>query len=796
MSAGPAHGVCRHCGTRFRPAPELPDFCCSGCRFVHDLIRESGLGRFYELKDAPLPPVQSLVFHRRDWSWLEKLAREAESAERPSLELGLQGVSCIGCVWLIERVFQKLPGAAGIEVDPTAGRCSLRWRRGELDLPAFARQLQSYGYLLGPPRAGDRAASRALVVRMGLCGALAMNAMIFSLPIYLGMEPSFELAWLFRGLVLLFGALSMAVGGSWFILRAARALRRGVVHIDLPISLGLLAAFAGSLVAWGRDDWRFTYFDFVSIFTFLMLVGRWLQQRAVERNRNLLLDLHAGPPPVAPLRGETPGPEVPSTSLRAGDRYELAPGRVVPVRSRLLSEGVTLGFDWINGEAEPGAARRGQLVPSGAAHLGQAPARFEALEEWPRSALAALLAVSPRGAFRNPALERFIRAYLVAVVAVAAAGFAAWWALGAGPFAALQVLVSVLVVSCPCALGVAVPLADELAVSRLRRAGVFVRDHFLWPRLLRVRKVLFDKTGTLTLQSLALRNPEALDRLAAPDASALLAMVQDSLHPVSGCLREALLLRGVVPGTLPVGVRETVGSGLECGPWRLGRPGWSTSTDGSERPAGRSPAQASAPSAAEATAESEFSRDGETLARFAFSEEARPDAAAEVAALRAAGREIRVLSGDRQHKVDRLARELGLEPPAALGELSPADKAARVREIDRGDTLFVGDGANDSLAFREALCTATPAVDRGLLEHRADFYFLGRGLSAIRLAFEMAERRRRAVRRVIGFAILYNAGAVALCLAGRMNPLVAAGLMPLSSIASLWIVAAGFRERS
>ena len=316
--------VCIHCGTRFRPAAHRPDFCCAGCEFVHGLIQQKGLTQFYELQDGAAFPARSVVFQQRDYTWLEELVRE----DRGSLDLDLQGISCIGCVWLIEKLFDAKTGALAIRVDPTLGRLHLRWEPGRFDVVAFAREIQSFGYLTGPVAGTGKRTNRSLVIRLGLCAALAMNAMLFTLPGYLGMEPGFELAGLFSKLAFACSTLSFLVGGSYFFGRTWHSLRHGVLHIDLPISLGLIAAYAGSLTAWRSGASDFVYFDFISVFTFLMLAGRWTQEAAVAANRNRLLDREFTVP--HPDRGE---------------RFRITPGQVVPVKSILLSEAATLGME-------------------------------------------------------------------------------------------------------------------------------------------------------------------------------------------------------------------------------------------------------------------------------------------------------------------------------------------------------------------------------------------------------------------------------------------------------------------
>ena len=766
--------VCIHCGTRFRPTAHRPDFCCAGCEFVHSLIQQKGLTQFYELQDGTTFPVRSVVFQQRDYTWLEEIARD----DRGSLDLDLQGISCIGCVWLIEKLFHTKPGALAIRVDPTLGRLHLRWEPGRFDLVAFAKEIQSFGYLVGPVASTGKRTNRSLVIRLGLCAALAMNAMLFTLPGYLGMDPGFELAGMFSKLAFACSTLSFLVGGSYFFGRTWHSLRHGVLHIDLPISLGLIAAYAGSLVAWHHGATDFVYFDFISVFTFLMLAGRWTQEAAVAANRNRLLD----------GQFTVPHPD-------RGERLRVAPGQVIPVKSILLSTAATLGMEWISGESEARTARSGQLVPGGAVNLSREPIELEAAEPWHESMLARLLDATPRADRRQRGLERFIRIYLLVVLTVAITAFAGWLWYGAGILRALQVLTSILVVSCPCATGVALPLAEDLATARARRAGVLIRDAGIWTRLPKVDTIVFDKTGTLTLETIALLNPGVLETLRTEERSLLLAMVEKNLHPVASCLREQLLGSCARQSACSIdksaraltsAATEVVGCGIEAGhegrTYRLGRPGWARAHD------------ASTDTSTVSGADALFTRDGEVLAAFRFGDELREDAASEFQALAAPGRSLHILSGDRAEKVAAIATNLGLPPEQAHGSQSPDDKAAWLRAHGPQRTLMIGDGANDSLAFNESLCTGTPAIDRGLLERKADFYFLGRGLGGIRALFDIALRKRSAVRTVITFAIAYNLAAIALSISGQMSPLLAAILMPLSGLATVAIVLSMLRR--
>ncbi len=769
-------------------------FCCTGCAYVHRLVAEHGLSKFYRIKDPVTAPTDPAVFQPRDYTWLGEAQAQAEDAIPapgiPCLTLGIQGISCAGCVWLIERLYGQQRGARDVVVNAQLGTMHLRWVRGEFSAVDFARRLQSFGYLTGPSDSGaDGPASRGMATRIGLCAAFAMNVMLFTLPTYFGMAPTSEYARLFSLLSAVFATLSFLVGGTYFLRRAAQALREGAVHIDLPIALGVIGAYVGSLAGWLLGDARFVYFDFVSAFILLMLVGRWAQVAAVERNRRRLLSLQPVPQRVRVVAPDGLISEVPPQRISNGQVLIAAPGQVVPVDSRLDAATADFSLASINGEAEARTFRHGQRVPGGSVCLSLGGIRLVAQQPWGESLLAQLTAPASRGGWHQRFLESVIRVYLVSTIAVAALAGLGWWLSSGDVQRTWSVVISVLVVSCPCAIGLAIPLADEIATVAVRRHGVFVREGDLWARLGHVRKLVFDKTGTLTLECPELENPQSLRALDHEARCALLALVRDNPHPVSQSLCGNLLADGAHQPA-DGDIRETVGMGVEITAangrtWSLGRPGWTH--------AGAGHGNGSTGQGDDGTS-AILACDGRAVARFSFSDRARPDAQAELAALSSQGYATYILSGDRSSKVAALAAELGLPAGRCLGELSPQGKADWLCEHGAGDALMLGDGANDSLAFNQALCRGTPVIHRGLLEQKADFYYLGRGIAGIRALFEVNATRRRVRGVILAFSVAYNLVVVGLAVTGRVNPLVAAVLMPASSLATLAIVGLGMRR--
>jgi Cu2+-exporting ATPase len=341
-------------------------------------------------------------------------------------------------------------------------------------------------------------------------------------------------------------------------------------------------------------------------------------------------------------------------------------------------------------------------------------------------------------------------------------------------------------------------LAEELTHYALRRSGVFVRKPEFLEKALAVRRILLDKTGTLTLGHLTAAGTtgSALAELDPRSLAVLTTMVVRSNHPVSRCLVTALaeVSRPLQPaGEISgEGLQESSGRGLELqlpdGIWRLGRPDFALTV-------GPAPPLLDSHENPDGDGATVFSRDGRLVARFHCQEEYKIDAAEAITRWQATGFQVYLLSGDAQAKVDRAAVTLGIPLDHAQGDLSPEQKAERVAALDRNDTLMVGDGLNDSPSFAVALCAATPAVDRPVLPGKADFYFLGDGIAAIGRALQAAHFLRRVVRDNLAFAVLYNVFAIALCLAALVTPVVAAILMPISSVAIVSWTALRLRRR-
>jgi Cu2+-exporting ATPase len=755
-------------------------FCCAGCEVVHGLLRHEGLLRFYDLGGRNSGAIGN-VPRPASSDWLPDLERlAAGDGSTVRLVLDVQGIRCAACVWLLQTVWKRQPGARDLRLDPSLGRATLVYDRGSAAAATFLAAAARFGYQLAP---ASRTVVRdtGLLLRFGICAAIAMNAMILAVSCYFGLDQVLAgsaagdggLRALFGWVLMGLGTLSVVIGGPVFFRTALAGMRAGVVHMDLPISLGLLLAWSGSVH--GQLTGGAAYFDTVSIFVAFMLGGRFLQRRTLAQSRDQVLAddgaehmrarcLRSGAVVLTPVR-----------ALVAGDELLLAVGDLVPVRVRLAAAS-RFSLDWISGESEPRAFAAGSEVPAGAFHCGRTAVRATATADFAGSGLGELLGQAPIDREDTRGRVRFWhllnRGYALGVLLAAALGGALWLLIDASR--ALPVVISVLVITCPCAMGIATPLAFHLSLALLRRRGVFVRSRSLLDKARCVTKVVFDKTGTVTHGGLRAHVDGELPAAAVP---VLATMVASSNHPVSVAILQGLACAPFVE----IEVAEVAGKGLVCralgAEWRLG---------------GRE--FAGVPVAASTGRECVLARDGELVARFELEEDFRSGARDEIAALAALGLEVHLLSGDRPDRVQRAAAQLGIAPERARGGMSPADKAAVVQALDRGDLMMVGDGLNDAPAFAAAFCAGTPAMDRPVLPARADFCFRSAEAGAVRAVFEVADLHARVVRTNLTLALVYNVTTLAACFAAVMTPVLCAVLMPISSAALVLHTATRFRQ--
>lgn len=690
------------------------------------------------------------------------------AGEAASLDLLVPDARCAGCMSKIEREVLALPGVATARLNLTQKRLTVAFEAARADPGAVVARLDALGYpatAYDPGRAleaHDRE-GRQLVLALAVAGFGVMNTMMFSVPIWAGLFGQ-ELGPATRVLMMWFsgivGAPCALYAGMPFFRSAWRSLRARRANMDVPISIGVLLTLAISFsetILGGRD----AYFDAAVSLLFLLLIGRWLEHRLRARASSAAADLLALQSPTATVMGRDDALTVrPVAEIQPGDRLLLRPGDRVPVDSRVLSGASELDNSLLTGETTPAAVSLGAECRAGALNLA-GTLQLVAIARCEDSAVAAIARLVEAGA---QAKSRYVRLadkaaalYVPVVHAAALLTFAGGWMVGLGPREALIRAVAVLIVTCPCALGLAVPAVQITASARLFRRGVLVKSGAALERLAEVDHVVFDKTGVLTLG-----RPRLIDPI--PRLVALVApLARASRHPLARALAEAAGM-----GPVASDVIEHAGLGIEGAiggrSARLGRAAFlGISNPGSET-------------------ELWFGFDGDTKIRFRFADALRPDAAETVAGLMARGLSVEILSGDVEGPVARAAEAVGVSTWRA--GCTPQDKAARIDELAQAGrkVLMVGDGLNDAGALAKAHAALAPGTALEASQNAADLVFSGERLEAVTIALDVARSARSRALENFGFAALYNLVAAPAAMLGLVNPFVAAIAMSGSSL--------------
>lgn len=750
-------------------------FCCRGCETVHRLLTSEHLDRYYALRGDP-KSVCRIPSSGRDLTWLLALeARHTESGAIHRINVDVQGVHCTACVWLMEELFRRESGARSIHVNSSTGRVQMVVEPS-FDVRRYITSVERFGYLFGPP-SEEKSKNDELVWRLGLSVALAMNAMIFGFSIYLGLQEG-PLHRIFHALNFAFATVNVFVCGSIFFRGAAQGIRRGVLHLDVPIALGMIVAFVGSLYSFALGDATSSYFDTLNVFVALMLLGRFIQARVLEKNKRLLLANDGIDHLYARKLTEQGIFVVAAKTLKRGDQLVLSRGDLLPVEAVLEEEEALFSTDWITGESKEHAWTKGSAIPAGSFSCDEASVRVRADRDFESSSIVPLLG---RAASRTEGAlsfwQTFSKYYVVVVLALGVVAFGSWFWATRDLSRTLNVVTAVLIGTCPCAFGIATPLAYEMMITKLRQHGLYARTDGLLDRLLAVRKVVFDKTGTLTHSELNVRASD-LGALTPFNRQVLLTLASHSGHPKATAVAEALRGDQVA---LNVRTVEVAGKGTELREngsiYRFGSPLFAVSDRA-------------------VSGDIAFSKDGVLLARFSTEERLVGDAVSEIARLKKEGIDVYLLTGDTDERARKIAHECAIDPNNVISEQTPADKARWIREHDHKDTLMVGDGINDTFAIEEAYVSGTPATDRPFVASKADFYLMTNGVLPIRRAMVAAKRLRVAVAVNLSIGVFYNILALSLAFSGRMTPLLAAVFMPASSLSAIFATVALVSRRS
>lgn len=804
--------ACDHCGL---PVPAglyeesaSEQFCCAACKVVYETLHERGLDRYYELVEQDADP--SLRRGHATGRKFSEYDHESFQQEQVRTENGianidfyLEGVHCAACVWLVEKLPQVLAGVKEARLDLGRRRVWLRWDPQQVSLSTIAVALDRMGYPPYPLRGREereqrKQESRRALIRIAFAGAIAGNVMAIAFALYGGYLEGMDEGFLsmFRWTSLGLTALALLGPGRVFFRGALASLRTRTPHMDLPIAIGLLAGFLGG--AW--NTWRIggeVYFESIAILVFLLLVGRFLQQRQQQRAFESLEMLHAVTPSLARrITANGQVEEVPLTALAIGEELEVRQAETIPADGILVSTEARLDLAVLSGESRSVRLQQGDKLFAGAVNLG-GTFRCQVKALGAASRVGRLMALVEEHA-RRPAeivrvADRMAGYFTMVVLLLAAAGAAFWtWHGGADP---VEVAVSLLIIACPCALGLATPLAVVAAVGQAARQGFLIQGGDALERLAHPGRLLLDKTGTLTearLERLSWQGSAALAR-------AVAMVEEESTHPIALALREAEAeALEQHPRPQVEAVELIAGQGLRAmvdgRSFFVGSPAF-LEAQGHALPSedlDRVLTEGSSPIAAY--------WEGEGLGLAAMGDPLQSHARESLESLQAQGWQLEILSGDHPQVVESVGTALGLPKANCHGGMSPEDKLAYVEQAvavaprtPLQPVVMVGDGWNDAAALA--------AADVGIAVHgsaeaslaAADIFVARPGIARLVDLTTGAKRTLRIIRLNLGVSLAYNAIGVGLALTGVLNPLIAAVLMPVSS---LTVVSLAWRGRS
>ena len=788
--------TCTHCGLEVPAGLVAPgaarQFCCAGCHVAYDIIHAHGLDQYYRLGEKRESAVQSTgrEYDEFDHPAFRDLYVRSVGDGLSEVELYLEGVHCASCVWLVERMPFLLEGVARAELEVRRSLARVVWDARTTPLSKVARMLDSLGYPPHPFRGVRRDTvrrreDRAMLVRIGVAGAIAANLMLAAAALYAGWAGGMDREWerFFRWVSFVLVTPAILWPGRVFFTSAWSAIRARTLHMDVPIALGLAAGYAQGAVNTVRDVGP-VYFDGLAVLVFLLLVGRYVQQRgqrAAADSAELLYALTPSTARVVDAAGAAH--DVPAEALLPGAVIEVRPGESLAADGVVVDGSSDLDLALLTGESRPAAVAAGAEVFAGTVNV-RSPIRVRVERAGESSRLATILRQAEEsGKRRAPIVQtanRIAPHFVAGVLVLAAVTFLVWWRRD--PSRAADNAIAVLIVTCPCALALSTPLAVAAAIGRAARRGIFVKGGDALEGLAQPGRLFLDKTGTITEARTALvewNGPDWVKPL-------VLALERESSHPLAAGFRNAWhdMRAPAARDTSHIrggGVMGTVDGHAVI----VGSPAFVRA---------RATARHSLAVIQRTLTPVLVAVDGAIVAAAGLGDPVRPDAASAITQLREHGWRVSVLSGDALPVVAALGERLSLSADACEGGASPEDKwrAVEAARAD-GPVVMVGDGINDAAAIAAASVGVGVHGGAEACLATADVYLARPGLAPLVELVRGAERTMAVIRRNLAFSLVYNIAGAVLAMTGVINPLIAALLMPASS---LTVVLSSWRART
>ena len=778
MRSSAAAALCAHCNL---PVPGgRGAYCCTGCEIVAGAIAIADLpsSRTYAELDDPV---------------FQKLHVTHDPRGTSHAALYLEDLRCTACVWLVEGTPRRVPGVAEVRVDLGRSRADVSWDPAATSLAQIAHHLDRIGHPSHPYRGIDRDAQRrredrALLTKLGVAGAAVGNLMLLAIALYCGLFGDMGAAdtAFFRWTSMIVAVPALGFAATPMFRTALGALRAHRLHLDLPLSIGIVAGLTWGSVNVLRGAGEI-YFDSLAMLVFLLLVARWIvlrHQRRASSGAEMLLAL-------TPSRARRIGAggvieEVPIEAIQVGDRVEVRASETLPVDGDVERGISTIDVGLLTGESRPVEVAPGDIVHAGTVNVG-APLVIVATKVGEDTRVGALVAAIDALSTHKAPIERFVdrvAGRFVAVVTLAAILTFIVWSVVSSPLVGAEHAMALLIVTCPCALALATPMAVTVALGRAARRGILIKGADALERLATPGTMYVDKTGTLTVGALAVASWHG-----DVDARGLAAAVEiGSAHPIARALvgyAEPTQVASEMREDLGKGVRGMVAGRRVV----VGAPAWVHAQTRGELPGAWIDEVARAGQTPVAIAV-----DGSIVAIAGLADPVRGDARQAIDELTQLGWRVEILSGDDSRVARAVGASLGLPGDRCIGDVSPEAKLATVVAARRTHPVaMVGDGVNDAAAIAAATCGIAVSGAAEVAIEAADVYLREPSIVAIAATAAGARETLSAIKRSLKISLAYNLIAGGLAVAGVIHPLIAALLMPLSSGS---VLASSLRSRA
>ena len=794
---------CYHCGLPIPANLDLPvevdgarrQMCCTGCQAVAESIVSNGLIDYYRRRDAmPEQAREAMPDELKDLGLFDYpdfqkgFVTPVGEHEREAA-LILEGITCAACIWLNEEHIAHQPGVTAVDINYATRRARVRWDERRIKLSDILAAIQAIGYRAYPYDSArseqiSQRERRSALWRLFVAGFGMMQVMMYAFPVYIAEagDMTADIEKLLRLASLILTAPVVLYSAAPFFSHAWRDIRLRRLGMDVPVALGVGAAFLASCWATISDHGE-VYFDSVTMFVFFLLCGRYVEMLARQKAVRGVEELGKALPAFAERLPGYPaqeGEKVPVSQLLSGDVIRVKPGESMPADGVVIDGCSEANEALLTGESRPVPKTPGCEVTGGSVNVGS-PLFVRVTRTGEHTRLAAIRQLMERASAEKPRVvqqaDKVAAWFIVALLVLACVTAVGWWWFD--PDRALWVFVSVLVVSCPCALSLATPVALTVATDALARMGVLVTRGHAIEALARADHFVFDKTGTLTYGEMRVEQVRVLGGLGEVAVVRLAAgLEQGSEHAIATALR----IEGATGEPLAAftSLNATTGQGvsgvLDGLTYRIGRPGFVAALTGTPVP--------------EVLQEDE--RSGRTvialgssngwLAGFALSDGLREDCPAAFASLRGKGIELSIFSGDTPSTVEELGRRLGVKH--AVGGMTPEGKHAELRALQKGDAVIamVGDGVNDAPVLAQAQVSVAMGGGTDLARNQADIVLLSGRLASLAEGVDLSRRALRIIRQNLWWSFAYNFTAVPLAMSGLVTPWMAGIGMSASSL--------------